>query len=280
MIHTLQHRSQHRLNHRSNASRLGFGSRLTRIVFLMTLLSSFSLFFVSGCASHSQLKKSGVPENEFVRAAAKGDVKALESAMKNGMNPNTINAAGTTAAMAAASRGQIKVLQLLIEKGARLDYSDAGGDNVWSFAITAHLPDVVQFLVNQRLNPNLPVYQDLSPLFIAVLQGQTEIVRILLSAGASADFNTDSGGPLHTSLRMVAPEISQLLIDAGAPINRQDPDGETPLMIAAATGQIPMIQLLLSHGAKKDVRAKNGKSAKDLALFNGHIDAAELLEKP
>ena len=245
--------------------------------------SHFALLFCAlifnsllGCSTHPTA--SSTPANEFVRAASKGDVKSIEVFLKSGMPVDTTNAIGTTAAMAAAAKGQVAVLDLLVGHNANLTFTDDSGDNVWSFAITEHQLPTVQFLVDHKLNPNLLVYKDLSPLFIAVLQHQPKIVALLLKAGAQADFLTDSGGPLHSALRVGDLESAKLLIEAGAPINRQDPEGETPLMIAASIGMDDMVSLLLKHGAKKNLKDKSGRTARTRALSGGKINTASLLD--
>ncbi len=229
-----------------------------------------------GCASNQTT--TSTPANEFVRAAAKGDTKAVSAMLEKGIAVDTVNAIGTTAAMAASARGQLDILKILDQHSANLAFTDDAGDNVWSLAITQHQTATVQFLVDHKLNPNLPVYKDLSPLFVAVLQHQPQIVGILLKAGAKADFLTDSGGPLHSSLRIADLDSAKLLVSAGAPINRQDPEGETPLMIAAGTGMNEMVSILLKHGAKKNLKDKSGRTARARALSSGRIDTAALLD--
>ncbi len=41
----------------------------------------------------------------------------------------------------------------------------------------------------------------------------------------------------------------RILLDAGADIDMQDMDGDTPLIVAASEGNIQIVDLLLSRGA-------------------------------
>ena len=59
--------------------------------------------------------------------------------------------------------------------------------------------------------------------------------------------------------RGATPEEIAALIDAGADVNDPDAEGMSPLMLAAARGNVPLIRLLLKHGA--DVKAENVVSA-------------------
>jgi ankyrin repeat protein len=79
--------------------------------------------------------------------------------------------------------------------------------------------------------------------------GLAEVVRLLLAAGASADTN-DGGRPrfrsaLKGSVEVNNPEITEVLLDAGA-----NPDLGQPIGEAAGHRDLRCLRLLLSHGAR------------------------------
>ena len=49
-------------------------------------------------------------------------------------------------------------------------------------------------------------------------------------------------------------------------------------MIAAATGNVKMVNQLLEHGADKGVKDRFGATAEVLAKKRGHADVVEILE--
>lgn len=55
-------------------------------------------------------------------------------------------------------------------------------------------------------------------------------------------------------------------------------DGLTPLHIAAAWGQIAIVDMLLLSGADPEIRDMNGKTAKDYAYDEYHQDVLQLLD--
>ncbi|TPW19666.1 MAG: hypothetical protein FD126_2454 [Elusimicrobia bacterium] len=57
----------------------------------------------------------------------------------------------------------------------------------------------------------------------------------------------------------------RLLLDRGAEINAADADGFTALHVASIEEQLEAVRFLLGRGARKDVRAKDGSLASDLA---------------
>jgi hypothetical protein len=68
-------------------------------------------------------------------------------------------------------------------------------------------------------------------------------------------------------------------LDAGAPIDKRDHAGNTPLMIATIAKQLETIEYLCKKGANLNARNDNGATALILAAYYNHIDAAEILVK-
>jgi ankyrin repeat protein len=98
-----------------------------------------------------------------------------------------------------------------------------------------------------------------TPLYLAVGNGQVEMVRFLLEHGARVNI-------------IPAPDVG-----IGRP-------SMTPLMVAAQRGHAEIAKLLIEHGA--DISAEvgvtamypNGVTALLLATINGHDDVVEILD--
>lgn len=91
----------------------------------------------------------------------------------------------------------------------------------------------------------------------AARQRHAAAVQLLLEAGADIDkVNPDMETEGYTALHLVAeagyPEIASLLIKMGADINKVDNDGYTPLMVAAAVERLGVMEILLNAGADID----------------------------
>ena len=59
--------------------------------------------------------------------------------------------------------------------------------------------------------------------------------------------------PLHTAAANNSVDVAQLLIDAGASIDKLDKDGLAPLHIAAENNALEIAYLLIEKGADIDV---------------------------
>ncbi|KAI3338766.1 ankyrin repeat-containing domain protein [Ustulina deusta] len=125
------------------------------------------------------------------------------------------------------------------------------------------------------------------PLALATIKGSTEIVRLLLDAGAGVDVidSTSPGGEaaLQYAARRGHLHLVQLLLDRGA---RVDPPahlevGATALQYSAIEGHLKIAQLLLSRGA--DINAPPakwyGRTALEGASENGRLDMVQFLLK-
>ena len=64
----------------------------------------------------------------------------------------------------------------------------------------------------------------------------------------------------------------------GADSNGAGPAGMTPLMIAAARGQLKKVRLLIGHGADLRHRDNLGRTAMDHAATNGQLTMTLLLQ--
>lgn len=90
-----------------------------------------------------------------------------------------------------------------------------------------------------------------TPLSLAVLHGETAIVKALIAAGAKADLVTGAGQfPLLLAMKPGVPdEVGQALLAAGAPVDTADDHGRTALFWAAANRRFAMVARLLDAGA-------------------------------
>jgi uncharacterized protein len=146
-----------------------------------------------------------------------------------------------------------------------------------------------------------------TPLLRAAKAGDTEVVKVLLAKGADVKLTTkfgmtpvmaaaglgtkeeDTTGRKKTEAEAIA--SINLCLDAGADVNALDNQGDTALHGAAQKGYDEVVQFLVDHGAKLDVKDKRGRTPLDAAMglmgnggFDGtrrdvHESTAALLRK-
>ena len=125
--------------------------------------------------------------------------------------------------------------------------------------------DVVAFLLENGANINDEEYRDLidqTPLIIAAFHGCTDIIRMLIDAGADIGHRNHQGeNALITASQEGNIDSVKVLLDAGADKNQPNADGETPLELAIRLKQKKELINLL-RGGKRRVKTKKRRSRK------------------
>ncbi|KAK0096567.1 hypothetical protein PV326_005146 [Microctonus aethiopoides] len=117
-----------------------------------------------------------------------------------------------------------------------------------------------------------------TPLNLAARHGYTDVVRVLLAAGASAD-HADCDG--WTALRAAAwgghTQVVEMLLEHGAIVDCADWDQRTALRAAAWGGHEDIVKALLQHGADVNRTDDEGRTALIAAAYMGHSEIVEHL---
>jgi rhodanese-related sulfurtransferase len=114
-----------------------------------------------------------------------------------------------------------------------------------------------------------------TPLMKASHNGDREIVRLLIMAGAQLNArNADGNNALWFGCVGSHLDIIDTLAAAGIDIDNRNDNGATPLMYAASSGKAAVVERLLAKGADRTPETLDGFSALDLA---GTIECLALL---
>uniref|UniRef100_A0A6Q2XA51 Ion transport domain-containing protein n=1 Tax=Esox lucius TaxID=8010 RepID=A0A6Q2XA51_ESOLU len=135
--------------------------------------------------------------------------------------------------------GNLEVIKLCIEQGAKMDQQQCDKSTALHFACT---------------------------------QGATEAVKLLLSKyhEGSDVINIRDGAlqtPLHKATMFDNCELIEYLISKGADINVTDCKSHTPLLLATSCSAWKTVELLLSHGANLKMKDKYGCNFLHLAVL-------------
>ena len=157
----------------------------------------------------------------------------------------------------------IEMVKVLLSAEPDLDArDDRYGWSLLHLAASRGNFKAVQSLIEAGANPMAMAFRGETPLHRA---GNFETVRILLDAGADLSARTRNGStPLHyAGDRYVGnSETTKALLDAGASPNAQAMDGRTPLHHA---GNSETIRMLLDAGVDLNAQMANGHTALHLA---------------
>jgi ankyrin repeat protein len=122
---------------------------------------------------------------------------------------------------------------------------------------------MVESLLRAGANAKAVNRYGVPPLGIAAVDGNAEILKLLLDGGADPNVGLSQGEtPLMTVSRSGKAEAIKLLVAHGANPNTRDGRGQTALMWAAARNNPGAVKLLLELGADMKVRTSNAPSGR------------------
>lgn len=218
----------------------------------IVLFIGFILSLIGASIAKNIIKALILDNHALLRATKKDDLEQVKKLLSQGMSPNVKNSDDLSVLMLAIYQGNPKMVQLLLEHGADINYK-AGFNKLSPISITAA-----------------------SDLHIDI---KLKIIKILLDFGANINDKNAAGTPL---LLYVIDSISfghdnidlfDFLLKQGVEVNVADIEtGITPLMHAVSIGNSHIVDALLKKGAEVNVCDKNKETALHKAIMTPYRD--------
>src|SRR6195952_2547010 len=190
-------------------------------------------------------------------------------------------AAGDARLIDAVKRRDSAMVARLIEQRAAVNGQLADGSTALAWAVYGDDRRVARMLLKAGAAVTVNAANDYgeTPLTLACLTGDGEMVEELLAAGANAKASRLTG---ETALMIAAGSGSLQAVDSlikhGADINAAEPSqGQTALMWAAAEGHTEIVNLLVARGADIHLATKSGFTALAFATIANDGDAVKRL---
>jgi uncharacterized protein len=256
------------------------------------------LLLESGADANSVLPGG---ETALMTASRTGRPGPVKSLLARGAEVNARERKGQTALMWAAAEGHVEVVDALLNAGADFSTPLPSGFTPLLFAIREGRSEVVSRLLQAGAKVNEPLRPQrggkfISPLLLAVENGHFELAAALLKAGADPNdrpagytalhaitwvrkpIRGDGDPPPPGSGNLSSLELVRQLVDHQADINARLEKGEsgrgrftttgsTPFLLAARSGDVPLMRLLLE--LKADPRLTNADGSPPLLAAAG-----------
>lgn len=182
-------------------------------------------------------------------AAACGLTDEVRALLAAGASPDE------GAAIAHAARSEnLEIIILLVEAGANINAQDSDGNTALHHAAQGEMHDIARYLLT-KCNALADIENDdeETPFDLAIHSDDTEMVRLFLDNRTLNVNRKDYTGAtaLHHAVEAENTELVRILLTAGAKVNVKDCLGDTPLSIAREAENEDIIRLLRAAGAKR-----------------------------
>lgn len=212
---------------------------------------------------------------EFLKTVQAGDLPKVRSllerdpGLKDARSPE-----GVHAAVLALYYGHEDVSKAILAKKPVLDLHAA--------ATVGELARVRQLVEADRGSIASYSADGFPPLALAAYMGRLDVVDYLLAEGADVNQIGKNRGRFTALTGAVSSrhrEVVRRLLEAGADPNYWYQGGLTPVLEAAANGDIPILELLTARGGDLTAETEQGKTALSLAEERKHPEAAAWLRE-
>lgn len=213
-----------------------------------------SMLLSIGCASQpdpASLEPILVDqESALHQAARQGDIKGVRNALKAGQPVNAISPQGTPLLLASLGEHDAVAIELL-KAGARVDsvpgdgqptplqvYASAGNDRM------------LRILVETGANLEYRDSEGRTALARALENGHLRAAKVLIKSGADVNAVYNDRSLLMHVVNANSLLMAQVLMDAGVDINYRNAGGESALSVAQQRGLPDLQMLLVQSGAQ------------------------------
>jgi ankyrin repeat protein len=181
----------------------------------------------------------------------------------------------------AARHGMLRMVRLLVRKGAKVNAKGANAKTALHWAAEGGHQEVVAFLISQGGRIDDTASGRKTPFVLACEGGHLDVVQILLHHIEGQLGPKDLWGhtALHCAARQGNEEIVARLLSKGAKANNKNDNDRTPLMMASMYGHLGVVQMLVQHmgQTRLEDRDREGHTALYHAAVNGHEEIVAFL---
>lgn len=206
-------------------------------------------------------------------ASALGNAAVVTRLLSAGAAADPATPVGVTPLMEAARTGSVPIVEALLAKGASANTRErARGQTALMWAAARRHPDVVSALLAAGADGRARTMA--RTVTVMLDRGPGREAKTAMKHGAQVQ----QGGftALHFAAQAGDAASAALLADAGAPLDEAAADGNTPLVLAAFSGQGEVARLLLARGANPAASGA-GYTALHAAALRGDVETTTAL---
>lgn len=188
-------------------------------------------------------------------AVTNGNLPMIDMLLEAGADANATDDTGETMLMAAVRGGSAEAVEALLQRGAVVDASEPHyRQTALMIAVREDHPDIVQVLINHKADVNAQTRLGDVPKFRLPSSNRGSHGTGIVRGGWPARGMRNPASGLMTPLLYAARDghlkSAELLLAAGADVEKREANEITPLVMAITNGNFDLANLLIAHGAK------------------------------
>ena len=246
----------------------------------------------------------------LAEASIQGHQKIVEILIEERCPLDVADAEGNTALHHASRKGHLAIVRSLVKSGADTNAPGPDGRSALHLAMEAPYQNVVMLLIQHKANVNARDTSFRTPLHIGASQGNVAMCNYLLNEGAQLDSReANSKTPLQLACEAGHYELVQLMLDQaklnatnmtfltaffaavehshvriaesffshGLNLRELRKDIHKPLTLAAKSGCLDMVELMIQEGCDVNAKDDSGWNALHFASYHGHYQVIDRL---
>lgn len=173
----------------------------------------------------------------------------------------------------AALQGSPEIVKFLLANGANPQSVDNAGRTATHVAAAAGRNDIIDELQNITVRD----VDGRTPMSLAAEHGRVQTVKKLMSMGAAANDEDDTGNSaIHYAAASGHLEVVNLFVEK-VKTTKPNARGQLPLHLASYHGYLAVVNLFIQNKNNVNVFDKEGNTPSHLAATNGHLDVLKVL---
>lgn len=207
-------------------------------------------------------------------------LKMAEILINKGAKVNRVTTDGNTALHYAAYKNNYDVGLLLVKNGANVNIKDSNGFSPLYNCISNNNYNFAKICINKETDINIIGNQENIYILHCCANKATRIFRLLIEYGLNIKhINSFHNTALHISAASDAADIARILVENGVDIDAQNIEGNTALHIAIYNKAYLTSELLISKNANVNIFGKGEINSLILCAYQKDLKTAELLLK-
>ena len=216
-------------------------------------------------------------DSALLESSHSGNNEAVQLLLDLGVNVNYSNSEGKTALTLASEAGHEEVVQTLLSAGADINHRDNYGHTALMVSKTREI-----FSILLQFNADISILTYKASLLLKTASNLGHLETLVREHNNDPNIQ-DETGQIDTILLFASYngqfEVVELLLRQNIDPNVKEVDGWTALMFSSQNGHLQVVELLLKHNADPNSRNVERWTPVMLATQNGHLQIVKLLLK-